>query len=145
MKLFTVSIFALLISACSSFHQYPVENLGNLSTKNLEVEINHFNSGDRYTNYYLGVSIKNKTNTEFFFDSADFELIDSDSGTSYYSISRDLSELKLNHYSLSVLTSTKIKPNRKIDGYILFPTGFDKAKAENLELVYKGNKINLSK
>lgn len=145
MKFFTVSIFSLLISACSSFHQYPVENIGNLNTKDLEVEINHFNSGHRYTNYYLGVSIKNKTNAEFFFDTANFELIDSDSGTSYYSISRDLSELKLNHYSLSVLTSTKIKPNRKIDGYILFPTGYDKAKAENLELLYEGNKINLSK
>ncbi|MEY8214306.1 MAG: DUF4352 domain-containing protein, partial [Colwellia sp.] len=143
-KILTTSILFLLVSACSSFQKYPVENLGDLSTKDIEIEVSHFNSGNRYTNYYLGVSIKNKTDNELFFDSSEFELIDTESGISYYSISRDLSELKLNNYSLSVITSTKLKPNRKVDGYILFPTGYEKANANGLDLLFKGKKVNLS-
>jgi len=122
-----------------------VKSIGDLSTKDIEIEINYLNSGNKHTNYYLGISIKNKTDSDFFFDSASFELIDVESGISYYSISRDLSELKLNNYSLNVITSTTLKPNRKIDGYILFPVGYGEAKAKDLELFYEGNKVNVSK
>lgn len=145
MKILIITVLAFALSACSSFHLYSVENVNVINTDSIEINFSRINSGNRYTNYYFHLSIENKTDKELFFDSADLELIDAGSGTSHYSISRDLSELKLTNYDLNIITATKLKPNRKIEGYILFPTAYDKARAEKLNLLYMGKSLSLSR
>ena len=141
MKTIAILLITTLMIGCSNT-AYHSEGLNSFETESIKIEVERFNSGIGNTDYYLHIIVQNLTNTELFFDTADLELVNPTTGISYYSISRDLSKIKLNSNGMNLLTSTKLMPNRKIMGYVLFPTGSNNAKAESLELFYSNKKLS---
>ncbi|MEY8214556.1 MAG: DUF4352 domain-containing protein [Colwellia sp.] len=139
MKNIVIIMVLSFLVGCSTTYQPKAGS--SFDTPELKINVEKFGSGGAGTNYFLSLNVENLTSKETKFDSSELELINKDTGISYYSISRDLTELKLNYSSLHIITSTTLKPNRKISGYVLFPTARGKADADELELIYQDRKI----
>ncbi len=136
MKVFVLLFITVFLASCSANKVYKIPESLVIDGDDIKLEIVSLVSGSRDTNYILSVGITNKTDKITNFDSSDIELIDTVSGVSMYSISKNSSEISLSFYSTNIITATDISPHRKISGYILFPTGYEKAGSDELKILY---------
>jgi hypothetical protein len=80
---------------------------------------------------------------EITFDSGELELVDLDSGISYYSISKDKESVSLPKGYERTITRSTLKAGRAISGLLYFVTGRGEAHAKQLKLIYKGVELVL--
>ena len=141
--LFVISLFTSV--SLAFFGSYSFDKEKSLKYNKIQVIIDDIQTGGQYTNYFLNVKIKNTGSKEAVFDSGILELVDPDSGLTFYSISKDKSSISVPVQMSNLITTASLKPDRMIAGMLWFTTQPRAANCKKLRLYYGDQFIDFTK
>ncbi len=141
--IFIMSYFSAGCMGLMGYHRYNCKNGKILTNNGFQIIIDDVKSGGLSTNYFMDIKIRNVGNSKRFFDSGELELVNSKSGLTFYSVSKDKSSISVPVGMANLITKTAINPGRMIAGMLWFTTPAHKADARELTMYYGEKSINL--
>lgn len=139
MKRLTTLLLLIMttVGFSSSIYGYEMEaDTDTLQIGPFQITIDSMRSGGYCKDYVMHIVIRNTSDTVQYFNTDFIELVDKESGFTYYSISKDKESISVPSSMTGIITRASIKPNRAIPGYIWFVTPQGKADNKTKELYY---------
>ena len=133
-------VAAVLLPGCATGPQIP--DGAALKSGPFELELIDLRTGVNDTNYYVEVTLRNAGNAAATFDSGEVEILDTETGITYFSVSKDKADVSISGWS-NVLTRISLEPGQATQGGILFQTPVRKATASSLKLIYNDSVVAL--
>jgi len=148
-------VCSILLGGCSTMygksmmkaqkiHKYSYPRTQTLRNDKFEISLTMVYSGNQRMNYYVFMRVKNISEEKAVFNSEELELLEPNSGLSFYSVSKDKETVETSGMYSDLITNMTLKPGRMTEGFVIFITRKGRATADNLELYLGKNSIKLT-